>query len=134
MSAREYGATLALAVGLLLPAVAQAIPIPAERPLTCPSPSLEQVVTEVGPADRFTFTGDSLRPFFGLWVRGRHGPMTAEPDAVTVIARPEQPLVVVYSLGGCALALIEASRPEVFDALRAGIGPVVSMPLPGEPA
>lgn len=115
-----------VALTLVAPIAAHAVPIPAERPVTCPGPSLEQVVTDVGPADAFVFSGDSLRPFFGLWVQGRNGPMGVTPDAVTVLAREhDRPAVLVYSLGGCAVAVLEVTRTELYDAMRAGIGPVV---------
>jgi hypothetical protein len=91
----------------------------------CQGPSLATVEAEIGPADRFAFAGAMRLPFLQLLARGRHAPLPVEPDSITVLARPERPLVIVYARTGCALGLIEASRPEVFDALRAGIGPAV---------
>ncbi|MFO1067978.1 MAG: hypothetical protein U1E14_05575 [Geminicoccaceae bacterium] len=109
-----------LALGLR--AAAAAMPA---TPATCPGPSLAAIEAEVGPADRFAFAGAMRLPFLQLWARGQHGSLPVEPDSITVLARPERPLVIVYARTGCALGLIEASRPEVFDALRAGIGPAV---------
>lgn len=120
--AREYGATLAVLLGLAVGGGARA---EEEHSSACPGPSLEQLVTEIGPADRYSFRGDGVRPFLQLWRSDLHGPLPVEPDTITVISRPEQPLLVVYARTGCALGLLKASRPDVFAALRASMGEAI---------
>lgn len=117
-------AALAHLVALGLQAVVIASE-PPSTPRSCPGPSLAMVESELGPADRFAIDAAMQAPFLQLWDRVQRRPLPIEPDSVTVLARPDRPLVIVFARVGCALGVLQASRPDVFQALRAGIGPAV---------
>lgn len=113
---------LALALGL------QAAPAPAPAAAAsprCPGPRLEEVEAKAAGGGRFAFSGPMRAPFLNLWRQGERPPLPVEPDSVTLLAKAGEPLVLIYARTGCALAVLRASRAEVYQALRAGIGPAV---------
>jgi hypothetical protein len=112
---------LALALGL-----AAATPPPAAGPTPrCPGLSLDELETRLAAAERFAFTGAMRAPFMLLWGQAERPPLPLEPDSVTLLAAPGQPFLIIYGRTGCALAVLRAGRPEVFQALRSSIGPAV---------
>jgi len=113
-------ATLDLALALVLAAV----PAPEARP-ACPGPSVDELETRLGARERFAFSGSMTGPFLQLWQQGERPALPVEPDHVTVLAEPGAPLLIVYGRDGCALGVLRADRPELFQAMRSVIGPAV---------
>ena len=113
-------ATLDLALALMLAAA----PAPEAEP-ACPGPRVDELETRLGARERFAFSGQMTSPFLRLWQQGERPALSVEPDHVTVLAEPGVPLLIVYGRNGCALGVLRADRPELFQAMRAAIGPAV---------
>jgi hypothetical protein len=113
-------ATLDLALALLIAAG----PVPDTKPV-CPGPRVREVEAQLGVGERFAFSGAMTTPFLHLWQQGRRPALPAPPDNVTVLAEPGLPLLILYGRHGCALGVLRASRPELFQAMRSSIGPAV---------
>ena len=118
-------ATVPLALSLALRiAMAPSPGLPQPTP-ACPGPSMAEVEARLGPGQRFAFGGLMTPPFLWLWLQGQRPALPVEPDSITVLAEPEAPLLILYGRRGCALGVLRASRPELYQAMRSSIGPAV---------
>lgn len=116
-------ATVELALALALQVALPAAP-PADQ-AACPGPRVAEVEAQLGDVQRFAFSGRMTIPFLQLWLQGQRPALPVEPDNVTVLAQPGLPLLILYGRSGCALGLLRASRPDLFQAMRSSIGPAV---------
>jgi hypothetical protein len=115
-------ATVDLALALALQIALS--PAPDAEPV-CPGPRVAEVEAQIGAGQRFAFTGPMTAPFLQLWMQGQRPALPVEPDNITVLAEPGLPLLILYGRRGCALGVLRASRPDLFQAMRSSIGPAV---------
>lgn len=121
-------ATIPLALSLALGIALGPSPEPARPAPACPGPSMAEVESRIGDAthaERFAFAGLMTPPFLQLWLQGERPALPVLPDSITVLAEPEAPLVILYGRRGCALGVLRATRPELYQAMRSSIGPAV---------
>ncbi|HMR32063.1 MAG TPA: hypothetical protein PKA13_12715 [Geminicoccaceae bacterium] len=121
-------ATVPLALSLALGVALAPVPEPAQPAPACPGPSMSEVEGRLGDAsgaERFAFAGLMTPAFLQLWLQGERPALPVPPDSITVLAEPEAPLVILYGRRGCALGVLRATRPELYQALRSSIGPAV---------
>ena len=91
----------------------------------CPGPRIAEVEARLGGGQRFSFSGQMTAPFVQLWLHGQRPALPILPDSITVLAEPGLPLLILYGRHGCALGVLRASRPDLFQAMRSSIGPAV---------
>ncbi len=118
-------ATVPLALSLALRIALAPVPdLPASAP-ACPGTSLAQAERSLGASRRYAFVGRMTVPFLRLWTDGDRPALPVPPDSITVLADPEAPLLILYGFRGCALGALRATRPQLYQAMRASIGPAV---------
>ena len=72
---------------------------------------------------RYDIGAHLVGPFARLWAHARRAPeASATPDAVTVYARRDRPLLVAYRADGCVLAVLAVARDELWRALSDQLG------------
>lgn len=91
----------------------------------CPGPAVGEFTRRLEGVARFDFDNRMLPPFEQLWRGAERPALPAPPDSVSVFAAPNEPLLVLYGRGGCVLGLLRTTRPVLWQAMRAAIGPAV---------
>ena len=72
---------------------------------------------------RYDIGAHLVGPFAALWARApRSAEAAATPNAVTVYARQDRPLLVAYRAKGCVLAVLAVARDELWRALSDQLG------------
>lgn len=118
-------ATVPLALSLALRvALAPTPELPMPAP-ACPGPSVAEVEAKLGNGQRYSFEEKMVAPFLQLWLHGERPALPVPPDSVTVVADARSPLLILYGIRGCALGVLRATRPELYQAMRSSIGPAV---------
>lgn len=116
---------------LLLALLTMASPAVAAGAEPCQGVTLARFEQGLPAATRRYVVGAELAvPFAELWERARRsrpgavagarGP--AMPDAVTVYARQDRPLLVAYRTGGCVLSVVIVKRDQLWRVLDAHAG------------
>ena len=72
---------------------------------------------------RYDIGAHLVGPFAALWARApRSAEAAATPNAVTVYARQDRPLLVAYRAKGRVLAVLAVARDELWRALSDQLG------------
>lgn len=101
-------------------AASAGMPPPVHLPVHCPGPTLATVLGDFGEGEGYRFEGVFVGALLQVW--GKQS-MPVPPNSVTVVPH-EEGYLLHFGLGPCAVATKQATRTEVFDALRR-IGPAI---------